>query len=74
MTQTKFCEVMGLPLRGKHAKQWYNVYRVLGPIGPDDTSKAYGLDEVRQLVTGCWDWEVTDENGNLVSDRVIFRR
>ncbi len=22
--------------RGKHEKQWYNVYRVLGPAGPEE--------------------------------------
>ena len=43
----------------KHAAQWYNVWRVLGPAGPQEIVPAYGLDEARRLTVGCWDAEIT---------------
>lgn len=50
----------------KHAKQWYNVWRVLGPAGPEERIPVLGIEEAKKAVLGCWDWEVTDTKGELV--------
>ena len=50
----------------KHAAQWYNVWRVLGPAGPQESMQAYGLEEVRYLISGCHDYEVTTLDGKEV--------
>jgi len=52
---------------GKHEKKWYNVYRVLGPTGPEERFPVLGLDEAKEAAIGCWDWEVTDTNGNVIN-------
>lgn len=52
--------------KGKHEKQWYNVWRVIGPAGPQERFCVYGMDAVKKSILGCWDWEVTDEKGALV--------
>lgn len=49
----------------KHEKQLYNVWRVLGPAGPAELILVYGIEEARQSVVGCWDWEVSC-NGKVV--------
>lgn len=51
---------------GKHEKQWYNVYRVLGPAGPEERFPVYGKDEAKRMIAYCWDWEVTDTKGDIV--------
>lgn len=51
---------------GKHAKKWYNIYRVLGPTGPEERFSVLGLDEAREAIKGCWDYEVTDTKGEIV--------
>ena len=68
MTTKKFTQVMGLPdvYIGKHAKQYYNVYRVLTAIGPEERLTVYGLEEAENAIKGCWDWEVTDMKGAIV--------
>jgi len=59
---------------GKHEKQWYSVWRVLCPGGPEETVKVYGLDAALRAVIGCWNWQVKDMNGNIVPDKkIIFR-
>ena len=44
---------------GKHEPKNYIVYRVLGPAGPEDYQFITGLDNVKEAIKGCWDWEVT---------------
>ena len=51
---------------GKHEKQWYNVWRVLGPAGPEQRFPVYGRDDAKEAVRGCWDWEVTTMTGEIV--------
>ena len=52
--------------KSKHEKKWYNVWRVLGPAGPQEVLPAFGLGEAKELIKGCWDWEVTTETGEIV--------
>ena len=63
MTKEKWAE---LNYVGKHEKRKYVVWRVLGPAGPTDTLTVLGLDAVKEAISGCWDWEVTDPNGKEV--------
>ena len=56
---------------GKHAPKWYNVWRVLGPAGPQQEFLAYGLEEVKKAVKGCWDYEVTTTDGQLIDERLL---
>lgn len=56
---------------GKHEKKYYNVWRVLSPVGPEVTETVYGLDAAHKAILGCWDWEVTDMDGNIVPDRKV---
>jgi hypothetical protein len=53
--------------RGKHEKQWYNVYRVLGPAGPEEEIRVYGRQEALNAILGCWDYEVRNERGEVVA-------
>lgn len=62
------------PYVPKHAKKWYNVWRVLGPAGPEERFPVLGAEEARQAIKGCWDWEVTDTSGNLVPDSLLYKR
>ena len=66
MTQEQYSAVHNTYIP-KHAKKWYTVYRVLGPAGPEVTETVLGLDEVKSLIRGCWDWDIFDMNGNPVS-------
>jgi len=50
----------------KHMKQWYKVWRVLGPAGPQEVLPAFGLEEAKKLIKGCQDWEVTNMTGEVV--------
>lgn len=50
----------------KHMKQWYEVWRVLGPAGPLEVLPAFGLEEAKELIKGCWDWKVTTETEEIV--------
>ena len=52
----------GKEYAGKHEKKWYNVYRVVGPAGPEEQFQVYGIDEARKTVQGCWDYEITAAN------------
>ena len=52
---------------GRHEKKWYNVWRVLGPAGPEERFPVYGLDEAREAIKGCWDYEVTTTNMEVVN-------
>lgn len=56
----------------KHAKKLYRVYRVLGPAGPEESFDVYGIDKVREVILGCWDWDVTDEHGYPVDPRIVL--
>ena len=67
MNKATYIEKHDVPYIGKHAKKMYKVYRVLGPAGPEEILEAYGLDEVRQLISGCWDWEVVTLDGKEVN-------
>lgn len=58
---------------GKHEKKHYNVWRVLGPAGPEETFTVYGIEEAGKAILGCWDWEVTAMNGNTVEDSVLVK-
>ena len=51
---------------GKHAPKTYMVWRVLGPAGPQETIYVQGLDNAKQAILGCWDWEITSETGQPI--------
>ena len=53
-----FCPIKGGT--GAVKKPLYNVWRVLGPGGPQETIPAYSLEEAQSLCAGCWDFDVTD--------------
>lgn len=57
---------------GKHAPRYYNVWRVRRPYGPAEELLAYGIHEAQASILGCWEWEVTDTNGNKVDPRIIL--
>lgn len=57
---------------GKHEKKTYTVWRAIGPARPAETFVVEGLDKVRELVDGCYSWDVTDIDGNPVQTRTIF--
>lgn len=50
----------------KHMKQWYMVWRVLGPDGPQEVLPAFGLEKAKELIKGCRNWEVTDMTGEII--------
>lgn len=50
----------------KHGMKLYYVWRVLGPAGPQETICVYGIDNVKQAILGCWDWEVSTADGKVV--------
>lgn len=66
MTKETYLESHDLPYIGKHAKKWYDVWRVLGPAGPEETISVYGLDEAKKAVEGCWDYEITRYDGKVI--------
>lgn len=51
---------------GKHTKQWYNVWRALGPAGPEEHFQVYGREEAKEAVRGCWDYEITNLKGEII--------
>ena len=51
---------------GKHEKKLYNIWRVLGPAGPQESFCVYGIGRAREAVKGCWDYEVTTIDGKVV--------
>lgn len=64
MTQEKYQEVT---YKGKHEKKPYKVWRVLSAVGPEQTLIIVGRQEAINMVSGCWDWSVTDiETGKEV--------
>ena len=68
MTTQTYSAMHGLPYKPKHAKKWYHVWRVLGPGGPEEELDVLGREESRDIVKGCWDWEITDtETGEVIS-------
>ena len=52
--------------QGKHAEKLYNVWRVYGPSGPEETIYVLGWDNAKKAVSGCWDYEVTTMEGDIV--------
>lgn len=59
---------------GKHAPKQYQVWRVLGPAGPEETIYVEGLKKANELTMGCWDWEVRNsETGEYIKDEVLRR-
>lgn len=53
--------------RGKHEKQWYNVWRVWGPGGPQEEIRVYGRQEAKEAIAGMWDAEIRNERGEVVA-------
>ena len=45
---------------GKHEKHKYKVWRVLGPAGPEEDIIVYGKEELKEAITGTWDYEAID--------------
>lgn len=52
---------------GKHEQKDYNVWRVLGPAGPEERFTVHGLAAAKEAVKGCWDWEVTRADGKEIN-------
>lgn len=57
---------------GKHFKKYYNVWRVVGPAGPEEQFSVEGLDKAAEAVYGMWDAEVTDMSGRVISPYVVL--
>ena len=51
---------------GKHEPKQYEVWRVLGPAGPQERFVVHSLDQAKEAIKGCWDWEVTCLNTNEI--------
>lgn len=56
---------------GKHGPKWYNVWRVIGPAGPEEELMVYGIKEAAKAVEGCWDYTVSEMNREIVSERKL---
>ena len=52
---------------GKHEAKDYLVELVLGPAGPVERKVVHGMRNVRDAITGCWDWTVTTVDGKEVN-------
>ena len=59
-------KIGNIPYTPKHAAKLYYVYRVLSAIGPEENLTVYGLDRVKELITGCWDYDVLTSDGKVV--------
>lgn len=68
-TYNKFCSDNYI---GKHEMKQYTIWRVLSAAGPEETFTVIGLNEVYKNILGTWDWEVRDERGNIVPEKVIL--
>ena len=53
---------------GKHQKHEYKVWRVLGPGGPQEEIIVNGKEELKDSITGTWDYEITDLTTGEVVD------
>lgn len=60
------------PYKGKHEPKSYYIWRVIGPAGPEERFKVYGLKAAKEAILGCWDYEIHDENGKDVTLAVIY--
>lgn len=56
---------------GKHAKRWYEIWRVYGPTGPSQHLLAYGLNEAKKAILGFYDYDVTELDGTPVDPKYL---